>query len=120
MMSDATGLGVFQYQTGDGRRPFADWLGELHADRRARAAILTRVDRLERGLLGDWKNVGGGVCELRVDYGPGYRVYFGRDGTTVVILLCGGFKATQSRDIRLAKQYWRDYEKSKRTGSGSA
>jgi putative addiction module killer protein len=117
-MTDAVGLQVFHYQTGDGIRPFEEWLTELKADRRARAAILTRIDRVERGLMGDWKSVGGGVGEMRVDYGPGYRVYFGRDGTTVVILLCGGYKGTQSRDIKMAKRYWRDYETRKRSGGG--
>ncbi|MGH8764710.1 MAG: type II toxin-antitoxin system RelE/ParE family toxin [Burkholderiales bacterium] len=119
-MADAVGLRVLYYQTDAEKRPFEDWLSELQADRRARAAILARVDRVERGLIGDWKSVGAGVGELRVDYGPGYRIYFGRDGATVVILLCGGYKGTQGRDIRMAKRYWRDYEKRKRSGSGPA
>ena len=119
-MTEPVVVRVLTYQTVDERRPFEDWLDELRADRRARAAILVRVDRIERGLFGDCKGVGGGVGELRVDYGPGYRVYFGRDGTTIVILLCGGYKGTQSRDIGRAKQYWSDYEKRKRFGSGSA
>jgi putative addiction module killer protein len=60
--------------------------------------------------LGDSKSVGEGVTELRVDYGPGYRVYFAREGQTLVILLCGGDKRTQEKDIQRAKQYWNDYK----------
>ena len=97
-----------------------EWLEELRADRSARAAIQVRIDRIERGLLGDWKSVGGGVGELRVDFGPGYWIYFGRDGQTIVILLCGGYKGTQSRDIRNAKRYWRDYGKRKGSSGSSA
>ena len=119
-MPESAGLKVFYYQTGDGRRPFEEWLDELQADRRARAAIFARIDRIERGLIGDWKGVGGGVCELRVDYGPGYRVYFGRDGEFVVILLCGGYKGTQRGDIRNARRYWNDYEKRKGPGGRPA
>ncbi len=58
--------------------------------------------------------MGGGVSELRVDYGPGYRVYFGQHGKTIVVLLCGGDKRTQERDIRLARQYWREFRESQR------
>jgi putative addiction module killer protein len=67
-------------------------------DVQARARILTRLDRLERDLLGDWRPVGEGVCELRIDYGPGYRVYYAREGNTVILLLCGGDKSTQQED----------------------
>ena len=61
--------------------------------------------------MGDYRSVGEGVYELRIDYGPGYRVYFGQVGTTIVLLLCGGDKSTQAADIRKAKEYWTDYEK---------
>lgn len=77
--------------------------------------MLARVDRLAFGAFGDWKAVGGGVYELRVHVAGGYRIYFGRDGMTVVILLCGGEKRSQSRDIERAKRYWNDYETRKRT-----
>lgn len=80
---------------------FAAWLAGL-ADKRARARILTRVDRLALGNPGDVKPVGHGVSELRIDYGPGYRVYFARQGVAVVILLAGGDKRTQSKDIEAA------------------
>ncbi len=118
-MSESAKYQVLQYQTLEGRRPMEQWLNELKFDRPAFAAIQTRIDRLERGLTSDWKRVGGGVFEIRVDYGPGYRIYFGRDAATLVILLCGGSKRTQSRDIRLAKQYWSDYEKRTRTSGRS-
>ena len=81
---------------------FADWLEHL-ADHRARERIAQRIVRLQAGLFGDAKSVGGGVSELRIDYGPGYRLYFVRHGKVLVILLCGGTKASQAHDIRSAK-----------------
>jgi len=74
--------------------------------------------RLAFGTFGDWKAVGDGVCELRIHLGAGYRVYFGRDGKTVVILLCGGEKRSQDADIRRAKRYWKDYETRKKPAGG--
>ncbi len=91
--------------------PFEDWLDELN-DQRAIARILARLARVRQGNLGDCKPVGDGVSELRVDYGPGYRVYIGQQGRTIVILLTGGDKRTQDKDIRLAKQYWQEFKKS--------
>lgn len=82
---------------------FADWLGALR-DTNAAKIIKRRAARLEAGLFGDAKGVGGGVMELRVDFGPGYRVYFVRRGSVLVILLCGGDKSSQSRDIKRAKE----------------
>ena len=82
---------------------FRKWLGELR-DAHARIRIVTRIRRLELGNPGDVKPVGGGVSEMRIDYGPGYRVYFTRVGDAIVILLCGGDKSSQSRDIAQAKQ----------------
>jgi putative addiction module killer protein len=102
-------LRVLQYQTVNGRTPLGEWLDSL-ADRQARTRILGRLDRLSAGLLGDWKSVGGGVCELRVDHGPGYRVYYGQDGNTLILLLCGGTKGTQAKDIEKAHAYWKDYK----------
>ncbi len=81
---------------------FITWLDAL-ADERARHKVRARVGRLERGLFGDAKSVGDGVSEMRVDYGPGYRLYYARRGRTIVILLCGGDKGSQARDIRLAR-----------------
>ncbi len=80
---------------------FSKWLRELR-DRQARARIQTRIDRLQLGLAGDVKPVGEGVSELRIDYGPGYRVYFTQRGREMVILLAGGDKRTQDRDIKTA------------------
>ena len=87
--------------------PFAKWIETLR-DRRARARIELRLDRLALGLFGDVKPVGGGVSELRVDYGPGYRVYFTQKGRELVILLAGGDKTTQDRDIERAQALARD------------
>lgn len=81
---------------------FSNWLDQLR-DQRAKARIAERVGRLAAGNPGDVKSVGEGVSELRIDYGPGYRVYFVREGSVVYVLLCGGDKSTQERDIRLAK-----------------
>lgn len=86
---------------------FATWLERLK-DRRARARIQVRVDRLALGLAGDVKPVGGGVSELRVDYGPGYRVYFKQYGLELVLLLIGGDKRTQAKDIQRALVLARD------------
>ena len=79
-------------------------------DKQAVARVLARLARLRQGGLGDFKSVGEGVCELRVDYGPGYRIYFGQRGQTLVVLLCAGDKRSQDRDIRLAKQYWQEFK----------
>jgi len=100
---------VREYLTADGRAPLTEWLAALR-DGNARARIVARLDRLKAGLLGDWKSVGEGICELRVDYGPGYRVYYGQDGNTLIILLCGGDKRAQQRDIERAHGYWKDYK----------
>ena len=81
---------------------FTRWLIDLK-DRQGRARILTRVDRLEEGNPGNWRSVGSGVLELKIDFGPGYRVYYVQRGAALLVLLCGGDKSTQVRDIELAK-----------------
>jgi putative addiction module killer protein len=101
---------VREYLTGEGRSPFAEWLDGLR-DRYARARIETRLARVRLGNLGDYAAVGDGVYELRVFYGPGYRIYFGLESNTVVLLLCGGTKSSQRRDIATAKAYWNDYRR---------
>ena len=98
------------YVTEDGREPFREWLSSL-GDHKARAKIWVRLDRVSLGNFGDCHGVGGGVHELRIDYGPGYRVYFGQEGTTVVVLLCGGDKDTQTDDIETAQRYWSNYRR---------
>lgn len=89
---------------------FSDWLGSLR-DRRARAKIADRLARLADGNFGDRKSVKGGVFELRIDYGPGYRVYFFQRGKELVILLCGGNKRTQVADIAIAKRLKEEIER---------
>lgn len=88
--------------------PFSKWLAALK-DRQAAGVVRARLNRVRLGNFGDCRSVGGHVEELRVDFGPGYRIYFGRDGGSIVILLCGGDKRTQARDIATAKQYWKEY-----------
>ena len=88
--------------------PFSDWLASLK-DTRAVGTVRARLNRIRLGNFGDCKPVGGGVEELRIDFGPGYRVYYGREGSLVVILLCGGSKGTQIRDILRAQRYWKEY-----------
>lgn len=94
--------------TREGRAPFSEWLTGLK-DREGRARVRVRIDRVRLGNLGDAKSVGGGVKELRVDCGPGYRVYFAEAAGVLVLLLCGGDKSTQARDIDKARTYWADY-----------
>jgi putative addiction module killer protein len=97
------------YVTRDGKRPFEEWIKSLR-DKRARARIFARIDRLRLGNFGDCRSVGGGIYELRAHYGPGYRVYFALLGTTVVLLLTGGTKKGQRRDIKRAQEYWKEYK----------
>lgn len=101
------------YTTPGGRCPFDSWLAALRDDR-AIEKVDARIARLRDGNFGDCKPVGEGVLELRVHYGPGYRIYFGRRGKAVVVLLCAGDKHSQSRDIAQAKRYWRDHRNANR------
>ena len=101
---------IFRYQLEDGKEPVTDWLQSLK-DKQAQAKIRIRLKRLETGNFGDCDPVGGGVQELREHLGAGYRVYFGRHGQSVVILLCGGSKKSQSADIKTAKEYWEDWKR---------
>ena len=103
---------VIIYKDGQGREPFTRWHSKL-ADSRAQKNILVRVNRLRAGNFGDCKPIEGGILELRIDIGPGYRVYCARDGQNLVILLCGGDKSSQRADIETAKRYWRQYQGAK-------
>ena len=94
------------------RSPFAEWFNDL--DARAAARVNTYVRRMQHGNFGDSKSVGSGVRELRMDFGPGYRVYYGREGDVLVILLGGGTKKRQSRDIAEAIRRWEVYKKLRR------
>ena len=98
------------YSTPQGSVPFEEWFESLK-DRSARAHVFARLGRVRLGNLGDAKSVGEGVHELRINVGPGYRVYLGQDGDVLVILLCGGDKRTQRRDIATAKEYWQSYKR---------
>ncbi|MGH8673050.1 MAG: type II toxin-antitoxin system RelE/ParE family toxin [Burkholderiales bacterium] len=100
---------VRHYVTAAGVDVFAEWFAAL-ADRQAQARIQARVDRIERGLFGDCEPVGEGVRELRIDWGPGYRVYYARAGDRIILLLCGGDKRKQQTDIRRAKEYWHEHQ----------
>jgi putative addiction module killer protein len=107
-MTEATPKQLEEYLTSDGRSPFIEWFDDIR-DARARARIRVRLDRLSLGNLGDCKSVSGGVHELRLDYGPGYRVYFAQHGDQIILLLWGGTKRTQQQDIQLAQEYWNDF-----------
>ena len=103
---------VVHYVTSNGKDHFGEWLQSQNSQVRAR--IQTRIDRIELGNFGDRKGVGEGVSELRIDFGPGYRVYYGRDGETLVILLARGTKKRQARDIERAQMLWNEYKREKR------
>ncbi len=99
---------IYEYVTEQGKTPYSDWLNNIK-DKKAKAIVMARVDRMELGNLGDTKPVGDGVFELRIHYGPAYRVYYAQGGNRVYLLLCGGDKSTQKMDIKKAKQYWSDH-----------
>jgi putative addiction module killer protein len=104
-------LTVLEFLDRDGSNPFAEWFRRLEAT--AAAKVTTAVRRLELGNFSNVKGVGAGVFEYRIDFGPGYRVYFGKEGDAIVILLAGGTKKRQDRDIRAAHERWNDYKKRK-------
>ncbi len=102
---------IQRYIGPDDTDPFQDWFDRLDAATAARLAIV--IERMRQGNLGDCKSVGEGVMERRVDHGPGYRLYFGRDGDRLIILLAGGSKQRQQRDIAAAILRWADYKRRK-------
>jgi putative addiction module killer protein len=97
------------YQDSNGNEPFIQWLESIK-DLKTRSRIITRLDRLEVGNPGDYRPVGEGVFELRMQFGPGFRIYYGEEGPVIVILLIGGDKSTQSRDIKKAISFWKSYK----------
>ena len=97
------------YQDRNGSEPFTAWLESLK-DQRTRYRVVTRLDRVELGNLGDHKMLGAGMFELRMHFGPGYRVYCGEVDDRIVLLLAGGDKRSQSRDITKARRFWDDYK----------
>ncbi len=109
-MVDGQPKQVLFYEAVDGACPFNEWLTRLR-DREARQRIVKRVARLRGGNPGDYKTADEGVYELRIDYGPGYRLYVAPAGEQIVLLLCGDDKTTQQRDIDEAHAAWREYQK---------
>ncbi len=107
-------MDVLEYLDPQGRSPFAAWFDGL--DPAAAAKITTAVSRLSLGNISNVKGAGAGVFETKINFGPGYRIYFGKDGETVVILLGGGTKQRQQQDITTAQERWRDY-KGRKKGS---
>lgn len=97
------------YRTEDQGEPFSEWLEALRDDK-AIAVIQKRLVRVSLGNLGIYRSVGDGVFEFKIDYGPGYRVYFVQIGEVVLLILCGGDKSSQAKDIERAKQYWIDFK----------
>lgn len=103
---------IREYQTELGVSPFREWFDQL--DSQAARKIKVVITRMELGNFGDVKPVGEGVSERRIDFGPGYRVYFGQDGKDLVILLAGGTKRRQQKDIEKAKALWSEYKERKK------
>ena len=106
---------VYFKESTSGKEPFKDWLNRLK-DKKAQARIAVRIARAEDGNFGDHKSVGEGVFELRISFGPGYRVYYALDDGKIILLLMGGNKSTQSKDIEKAKLYWSSHKKEKKNG----
>lgn len=104
------------YETATGKLPYSEWENSLSV--RDRAIITTRLVRIRNGNLGDCKSIKGadGIYEFRIDFGPGYRIYYGMKGKKIILLLCGGDKGTQKKDIQRAKTFWDDYLKSQNRG----
>ena len=99
---------VIVYTSDNVKEPFTEWIYGLK-DVMGRKRILARVSRLQQGNFGDCEPIGDGVSELRMFFGSGYRVYFGEHGGNIVVLLCGGDKGSQNKDIQQAKAYWKEY-----------
>jgi putative addiction module killer protein len=107
-------LRLAEYLSASGASPFAAWFDRL--DPQAAAKVTASLTRTQLGNLSNAKSLGGGLSECRIDFGPGYRVYFGRDGAEIIILLGGGTKKRQSQDIATALARWQDYKRRKKEG----
>ena len=105
---ESTPRTIDYYYARGGQAPFKEWLNAID-DNPTRQILDARLARVRRGLLGDCRFVGSGVWELRVDVGPGYRIYFGQEGSAQVWLLCGGQKESQAKDIQSARTFWADH-----------
>lgn len=99
---------VLNYITPNGREPFLQWVAEIH-DKKVKLIIAKRISRLRQGHLGDYRRLDSNLYELRIHYGPGYRIYFGIFRNNIVILICGGTKRTQPQDITRAQNYWNEF-----------
>ena len=108
-------IDIREYLGRDGRNLFGEWFDRLNSE--AARRVTTALYRLGLGNFSNVKGVGGGIFEYRIDLGPGYRVYFGKDGERIVILLCGGTKQRQQEDIALAGECWQEYKLQKRSES---
>jgi putative addiction module killer protein len=112
MATPASTREVRLYRTPEGRVPYREWIEGIR-DFTTQARIERQIDRMRQGNLGDHKPVGDGVFELRLVWGPGYRVYFAEEGPHLVLLLGGGSKRTQAKDVERAKSYWHAYQQKK-------
>jgi len=111
MVREVKPLSIAEFKAANGKIPFREWLESLQII--DRATIDARIERLKQGNFGNYRSLGDGVSELKIDTGPGYRIYYGRQGNMLVILLCGGTKRTQKADIKTAKKYWKEFKEAK-------
>lgn len=106
---EASRYSIEIFKTANGKIPFKKWL-ESFSEIKTQTTIRIRLDRLSLGNLNQCKSLGNGLYELKIDIGPGYRIYFGNSGQMLILLLCGGDKQSQPRDIEKARAYWKDYK----------
>jgi len=100
---------IRKYECLDGRIPFDDWI-RTFKNRKDKARLLKRLDKIQLGNLGDWASVGDSIFELREHFGKGYRIYHAIEKQTIILLLCAGGKSSQVKNIKLAKQYWQNFQ----------
>lgn len=98
------------YLLPNGKSPFVEWFQPLKSEK-VKAVVLKRLARVRLGNLGEYRSVGQGVYEFKLDFGPGYRIYFDQEGAKLVVLLCAGEKSSQQKDIKKAQAYWEDYQR---------